>query len=131
MNRLNPLYIIGLFLTILFISFYLLSTSKDEFLNKNIEYLNMDKNAKDYKSFQSTWNNKVYVNNTLNQILKNKIYTNLKILRVETKNSIKLKVTSSDEKILNDFINKILNKQVIIKKLDIEKTYINLELGIN
>lgn len=131
MNRLNPLYIIGLFLTILFISFYLLSTSKDEFLNKNIEYLNMDKNAKDYKSFQSTWNNKVYVNNTLNQILKNKIYTNLKILRVETKNSIKLKITSSDEKILNDFINKILNKQVIIKKLDIEKTYINLELGIN
>ena len=131
MNRLNPLYIIGLFLTILFISFYLLSTSKDEFLNKNIEYLNMDKNAKDYKSFQSTWNNKVYVNNTLNQILKNKIYTNLKILRVETKNSIKLKVTSSDEKILNDFINKILNKQVIIKKLDIEKTYINIELEIN
>ena len=54
MNRLNPLYIVGLFITILCISFYLLTMQKEEFSNKNIEYLDINKNAIDYKSFKST-----------------------------------------------------------------------------
>ena len=131
MNRLNPLYIIFIFLTIFIVSFYMLDAEKKNFDNKNIEYLNTSKNAKDYKSFKETWDNKVYVNKILNQILSNKIYKTSKILKTELQNSIKIKISSSEEKVLNDFLNKILNKQVIIKKLEMTKVSISLELGIN
>ena len=128
MSRLNHLYIIALFITILLISFYLLNIEKENFFSKNSEYKSISKNAKDYQAYQRTWNNKKNINKTIDQILRNKIYVNSKISRFETKNSIKVSITSSDEKALNNFLNRVLNKQMIIKKLLIEKTNINLEI---
>ena len=63
-------------------------------------------------------------------ILKNKIFSNQKILKASTNELIKLKIESDDPKILDNFLNKILNKELAIKKLEIEKRYINLEIGI-
>ena len=40
-------------------------------------------------------------------------------------------ITTSDSKnILNGFLNKILNKKLIIKKLELDKSYIDLEIGL-
>ena len=63
-------------------------------------------------------------------ILKNKIFSNQKILKASTNELIKLKIESDDPKILDNFLNTILNKELAIKKLEIEKRYINLEIGI-
>ena len=131
MNRINPLYIIALTLTALFISLYSLNNEKISF-NKKKDELNLIKQkSKDYKSYKESWNNESFVDNTLDDILKNRQFLNQKVLRAKTKNSIKIKIQSSNQIILNTFLNKILNKKLIIRKLEIDKSFVNVEIGIN
>lgn len=130
MKRLNPLYIISLFMTILFISIFLLSEQKDLLKEKTEELNQIQIKAKEYKSLKNSWNNEKYANETLDLILKNKMFSNQKILKASTNELLKLKIQSDDPKILDSFLNKVLNKELAIKKLEIEKRYINLEIGI-
>lgn len=130
MKRLNPLYIISLFITIFFISVFLLQQEKDNFKQKSHEFFNYKIKAKEYKNLKSNWTNEKFVNNSLDQILKNKIFSNQKISRTSTNELVKLRIESDDYKILDNFLNKILNKQFVIKKIEIEKKFINLEIGI-
>jgi hypothetical protein len=131
MNRLNPLYIIGLALTILFLSFYLLNNEKINFNDKKVALLKIKSQAKDFKDYKKNWNNEKFVTKTLDNILNSRAFSNQKILRAKTKNTIKVKVQSTNQRILNSFLNKILNKNLIIKKIDLEKNSINIEIGIN
>ena len=130
MKRLNPLYIISLFMTILFISIFLLSEQRDLLKEKTEELNQIQIKAKEYKSLKNSWNNEKYANETLDLILKNKMFSNQKILKASTNELLKLKIQSDDPKILDSFLNKVLNKELAIKKLEIEKRYINLEIGI-
>lgn len=130
MKRLNPLYVILLFLTILIISIFLLNKEKNNFKEKSQEYSTFKIKAKEYKNLKEQWLNEKFVNETLDQILKNKIFSNQKILRATTKDLVKVRIESDDPKILDSFLNKILNKQLELKKLEIEKRFINLEIGI-
>lgn len=130
MKRINPLYLIALVITLLFISIYSLNNKKENYSLKKNELNLIKQKAKDFQSYKNTWKNQVFVNETLNTILKNRQFTNQKVLRVETKNSVKVKIQSNDQNILNAFLNKILNKKLIIRKLEIEKSFINVEIGI-
>lgn len=130
MKRLNPLYIISLFITIFFISVFLLQQEKDNFKQKSHEFLDYKIKAKEYKDLKDNWTNEKFVNNSLDQILKNKIFSNQKISRTSTNELVKVKIESDDYKILDNFLNKILNKQFVIKRIEIEKKFINLEIGI-
>lgn len=131
MNRINPLYLIALALTFLFISFYLLNNKKLVFIEKKDELVSMEEKAKKYKSYKESWTNEKFVDKTIDNILKNRQFSNQKVLRAKTNNSVKVKIESTNEKILNAFLNKILNKKLIIKKLVIDKSFINIEIGIN
>lgn len=130
MKRLNPLYVILLFLTILIISIFSLNKEKNNFKEKSQEYSTFKIKAKEYKNLKEQWLNEKFVNETLDQILKNKMFSNQKILRATTKDLVKVRIESDDPKILDSFLNKILNKQLELKKLEIEKRFINLEIGI-
>lgn len=130
MKRLNPLYVILLFLTILIISIFSLNKEKNNFKEKSQEYSTFKIKAKEYKNLKEQWLNEKFVNETLDQILKNKMFSNQKILRATTKDLVKVRMESDDPKILDSFLNKILNKQLELKKLEIEKRFINLEIGI-
>lgn len=130
MKRLNPLYIIALFVTIVFVSFYLLANEKKEYSSKVTEFNKIQIKAKEFKDYKSNWNNEKFVNKTLDQILRSRTFSNQKVLRVKNRDRIKVKLQSSNPKILNSFLNKVLNKKLIIKKLEIDKNYINLEIGL-
>lgn len=130
MKRLNPLYLIALFFTITFISFFLLNSNKEQYKVDFLEYENLKEISKEYKNLTQQYKNEKYVNETLDLILKNKLFSNQKILRTKTNDVIKLRIESNDGNILDSFLNKILNKPLIIKKLQLEKNYINLEIGV-
>lgn len=130
MNKLNPIYIIALFITILFVSFFLLENKKDEYTLKLKQLNTIEQTAKEYKELKSHWSNESFINSTLDQILKNRMFRNQKVLRAKTQEVIKIKIQSSDSKILDSFLNKVLNKKLIIKKLELNKSYINLEIGL-
>jgi hypothetical protein len=129
MKRLNPLYIILLFLVIAFISIFMLKEQKNILTQKVNELANFEVKTKDFKDLKASWTNKDFINRNLDLILKNRMFVNQKILRADTKESIKIKIESNDPKVLDSFLNKILNKEFIIKGLEVEKTFINLEIG--
>lgn len=130
MKRLNPLYIVLLFITILFISYWQLNNVKEEFASKNSEFENIQIKAKEYTSLKSQWSNKEYASKTINQIIKNKLYSTEKVLIAEVGNSIKVKVQSTNSKVLEDFLNKVLNKPLNIKNLNMTKDFISLEVSV-
>lgn len=130
MKRLNPLYLISLFLTLSFISYFMLSNTKDEFTNKVKEYENVQAMANEYKTLSSNWSNEKYVEENLNRILKNRLFSKLKIEKTKTNKYIALKVYSKQTKTLDKFLNKMLNKPFVIRKLELKKDFVNLEIGI-
>lgn len=130
MNRLNPLYIILLFITIVFLSFYSISNEKNAYYKKVQETKELESKALEFKNSVNTWTSEKYVNNILDEILKSQIFTKEQISRSSTKELIKIKIDSTNPEVLDIFLNKILNKQLIIKKMQLDKNSINLEIGI-
>lgn len=130
MNRLNPLYIILLFVIITFLSFYTSSNEKKSYIEKLDEIKVVQTKAFEFKSLASTWTNEKYINNTLDEILKSQIFVNQQITRTATKEAIKIKIQSVNPQVLDAFLNKTLNKQLIIKKIELDSNFIDLEIGI-
>lgn len=130
MNRLNPLYIILLFITIVFLSFYSISNEKNAYYKKVQETKELESKALEFKNSVNAWTNEKYVNNILDEILKSQIFTKEQISKSSTKELIKIKIDSTNPEVLDIFLNKILNKQLIIKKMQLDKNSINLEIGI-
>ena len=130
MNRLNPLYLILLFVTIVFLSFYLIISEKKVFNYKVNESRDLQIKALEFKNLTTTWTNEKYINNILDEILKSQIFANQQITKTATKESIKIKIASSNQQVLDAFLNKILNKQLIIKKIVLDSNFIDLEVGI-
>ena len=130
MNRLNPLYIILLFITIVFLSFYSISNGKKNYYKKVEETKQLEIKALEFKNSVNTWTNEKYVNEILDEILKSQILAIEPISKSSTKELIKIKIDSANPEILDIFLNKVLNKQLIIKKMQLDKNSINLEIGI-
>lgn len=130
MNRLNPLYIVLLLFTVLFISFFSLINIKKVYSEKLEETNEIQIKSKEYNSLVSYWKNEEFIQKTLDEILKNPLFKNENIVKTETKESIKIRIETPNSQILDSFLNKILNKQLIIKKIELDKNYINLEIGI-
>ena len=130
MNRLNPLYLVVLFLTLVFISFFSLSNEKKLYLEKVDESRLFEQKASEYQSLISYWKNEKFINKTIDEILKNSLFKNEQITKTASKESIKIKIESSNPQVLDNFLNRVLNKQLIIKKLELDKNFINLEIGL-
>ncbi|WP_320652484.1 hypothetical protein [Arcobacter sp.] len=94
-----------------------------------METIQLEIKAKEYKDLSNSWKNEKYINKTLDEILKNSIFKNEKIVKTATKESIKIKIETTDSRVLDNFLNRVLNKQLIIKKLELDKNFIILEVG--
>ena len=130
MNRLNPLYLVLLFLTLVFISFFSLLNEKKLYLEKVDESRLFEQKASEYQSLISYWKNEKFINKTIDEILKNSLFKNEQITKTASKESIKIKIESSNPQVLDNFLNRFLNKQLIIKNLEIDKNFISLEVGL-
>ena len=129
MKRLNPLYIILLFVTFAFLSFYISSNQKEAYIEKLNEVKNLQIKALEFRNLVNTWRNEKYINSTLDEILRSQIFANQQIIRTSTKEAIKIRIHSVNPQVLDTFLNKILNKQLIIKKLELNTNFIDLEVG--
>ena len=130
MNRINPLYVVGLSIVLVIISFIYLSNEK-VFYNTKVEQLNeLEIKFKEYYEVSTYWKNEKYVKETIDHILSNSSFSNENINKVVTKEHIKLKLESSSEQTLDTFLNMILNKQLIINKLELKRDSIYLEVGL-
>lgn len=123
-NKINPLYILAFCLTLFIISFFELSTTKDELNKKYSNFNEFKKEIKEFNTLNATWNKKD-LQKKINSItsLSNQIeYKNYKSKIVFT-------LSSSDNSLKQRFINKVLNNNLKIEKFDIKKDIIVFEIG--
>lgn len=78
----------------------------------------------------SYWKNEAFVNKTIDEIVKNSMFKNEQITKTASKEGVILKIESSNPQVLDTFLNRVLNKQLVIKNLELDKNFINLEIGI-
>ena len=128
MNKLNPIYIIALLLVLLLVSSLHLNNKKNEFeiLNKSFESLETKING--YKDYKKNWINEKKVVSKLNSILRSSKFRNEKILKTQSGKIIKVKIESLNQKLLNSFLNRVLNQKFVLRKLQIKKSSIYLEI---
>lgn len=130
MSRLNPLYLILLAFTLFFISFFVLNEEKRLFNELSIDVNSIKSKALSYKDYKSTWSSKAYAQSTIERILNSNPVKKARVLKTVSNKILKVKVESRDTKVLNSFLNKVLNKNLKINKLEINKAYIYLEVGL-
>lgn len=130
MNRINPVYVlIGLFI-IAFLSFVMVSSKKSEFERETQSLFTFKQKAKVYSDLSENWNNADKIKDTLNKVLNNSKFKQLNISRVDKDNSIKIKFSTKDPRIVDSFVNKILNEKLQIKRLDVTLFDVSLEIGV-
>ena len=117
-------------MTLLFISFFSLSNEKKSYFEKIDQVNQLQQKAQEYKYLTSYWKNEAFVNKTIDEIMKNSMFKNEQITKTASKDSVILKLESSNPQVLDSFLNRVLNKQLVIKKLELDKNFINFEIGI-
>jgi len=130
MNKLNPLYILLFFITLLILSYIQLNIVKKDYEKISSKYENFKIDANNFKEYKKTWFNQNRVTKKLDNIVKSTSFRKEKILKAENSNIIKVKIESSSPIVLSKFLNRVLNEKFIIKKLDIKKRSILIEIGV-
>ena len=123
----NPLFLVLASIFIFFISLYSLNNSK---INQDKSLENFNKNIKiikEYNSLKNIWTNAKKQEKLINKIIKQQ---HIKNANIQT-NQNKIKVTIiSNTKVLNRFVNKILNEKLNIVKLKLSKDKLVFEVGL-
>lgn len=130
MNKLNPIYILALIITLFIVSLSMLNSKKEQFHRLDKEAKTLSVKAKDFRDYKKTWFNEKTILKRLNRILKSSTFKKENILKTQNKNSIKVKIESNNPRVLNKFLSRVLNEKFVFKKLDIQKRTISFEIGL-
>ncbi len=120
--RINPMYILLLFITLSAISFFKLNDSSQSF-ESELEFFSEFK--QDSKLYQKLKDNKASLRE-LDRFLRR--FDNKDVKKREFKNKVSIVVKSTDINKLNNFLNQLFNSSLKIKKLVIEKESISVEI---
>ena len=130
MKRLNPIYMLALIATLFIISFTSLNSKQEQYEKSIIDLNSLSVKAKNFNDYKQTWFDEKNITKKIDSILKSSSFKNEKVLRTKNKNIIRVKIESDNPRVLNKFLNRILNEKFRFKKLDIKKRSIYLEVGI-
>ncbi|WP_321314842.1 hypothetical protein [Halarcobacter sp.] len=130
MNKINPIYILAFVVVVFLISISILNNKENEFKNLNKYVIDLNTKGKIFSEYKNNWFNKTAIINKVDRIIKNTAYKNEKILKTQTNSLVRIKFESNNTKLLNSFLNRVLNEKFLLKKIDIEKTSIYLEIGL-
>ncbi len=130
MNRINPLYILFLFITFAIISFSMVKDVKSEFNNNVKKSLSFNKMAIEYASLKNNWFDKREIQRKINN-LRNEIKVKNGKLEISISKKIAIiKLHTNEKEVIAKFVNKILNKKLLINKLDITRNQVFVEVNL-
>ncbi|AXH12181.1 hypothetical protein [Halarcobacter bivalviorum] len=129
MNRINPLYILVLLLTLFLISFNIYLNKKDEYSKLLSEKRVIEIKAKNFNQYKNNWFDNGKIERKIETILKLKEFETEKISKILNKKSVKIVLESKDTRKLQSFLTKFLNENLIVKSLQLERDSIVIQIG--
>jgi len=132
MNRINPLHILLLLLTIIIFLIVQLTHQKENFMHEKSALSETQKMAEEIKGLKYLYANKNKTKKTLRRILK-QVSLVKKIVQKPTKDGVKLTATSLQLKEVNRLTTKIFNEgfhvtMLKIKKKDLKHVSLKMEI---
>ncbi len=124
-NKINPLYILAFFTTIMLISFLNINSAKKELNDKIEEYNDFKKSAYEYGRLKKVWQNRNSIDKKINKIVSK--YKDIEYKNYSSKYVLTLK--SNDTNTMQSFLSTILNDGFRVLRFDIKKEIIVLELA--
>ena len=128
MKNINPLFLTIFCAFILIISIVSLNNAEDNLKIQKQEFKEFQKLAVKYNTLEKYWGDKKQIVKNIQKILKASGIRNTNIIQRNKK--ITVQMVSLNIKQVQKFINKLLNERIYIKKLDITKNKIIVEVGI-
>ncbi len=121
MNKVNPFYILGFLVVILFFTISKVNSARQEFLDAQSSYLQTQRLAQKVSVYKKAYADKTKIKKTLQKILRASVLTKSD-LKVEYKKSfVRLTSDSLELPALNYLMGQVLNKTLQIKKLKIKR----------
>ena len=128
MKSINPIFFLLSSIVILFIALFSFDKAKSNLKIEVLEYQEFKELALVYNNKRIFFSDKKSITKRVQQILSSSNIKNASILQKDKK--IILRITSINTTMVQKFINKILNEQFNIIKLEILKNKLTLEIGV-
>lgn len=130
MKKINPLYLLALLVTVLIISITSIKDLKTQIIESNNSFNELKVKAVVFKDYKNIWINEKEVLKTLDKIKKTPMFKSDTISYDVLNNTIKIDFKTVNQKNQNNFLNMVLNSNFIIKKMNLNKENLSLEVGI-
>lgn len=128
MNKINPLYIVAIFLVILLISFVKVSELSNKLKTAQSDFQTFKESALKYNTLNSMSSTKD-INTFIKKVSSDKLYSKAN-LKIDNKNkSVEFNFIGKNYKTYQKFINEILNKNFKILSLEINESNTKIELS--
>ncbi|MCD6259471.1 MAG: hypothetical protein J7J31_07700 [Helicobacteraceae bacterium] len=133
MNKINPLYILGLLVIFFLFSVFQLSKAKEEYKEQANSYQETRELALRLNGIKSVYTQEKVLQSKLDQLIKQLQAKGVELNKVESKKNTVISAMSIDLANLNTLMGKILNgsyeiKEINLQRISDEKARIRLEI---
>lgn len=130
MNKINPLYILALTVVVLLISFQLLIVDQINLQKSQEKLRDLNSSIQEYNSLKSSVSTKKQVIKEIETLLKKQDFIEANIETKIFDNKAFLKLVTNKKNLMQKFINRLLNKNMKINRMEATKEYIIVEVKL-
>jgi hypothetical protein len=128
MNKVNPLFVLIVTIIILFISIFYKQQEQQRLSILNEDYKSLEIVAKKFTSMDKSYQNSEHIMKTIENVIGKSNIKNVDITK--NKSKIILEIKNSNSRSLNNFVNKVLNEKLNIKKFQLQEDKLLIEVGL-
>lgn len=130
MNRISPLYILYFLLLITLFSFIFIFLKEKELKEETINLRVFYQKVTNFTGLREEYSNKNNIRKKIQSIINAAKKEDVSINANFKSKMVILEINSSNTSLINKFINKILNEKLKIKKLNISRSSIFVEIEL-
>jgi hypothetical protein len=125
MNKVNPLHIGALLLTVLIFLFFKLGTLKEQLDESKLTYKESKQIANKLSALEEIYGDQRKINTSIQRVLRQPSLKTVKIVVLPSKESMKISAKAINANELNSLMEKVLNGNYNVSRLEITKTDAN------
>jgi hypothetical protein len=125
MNKVNPLHIGALLLTVLIFLFFKLGTLKEQLDESKLTYKESKQIANKLSALEEIYGDQRKINTSIQRVLRQPSLKTVKIVVLPSKESMKISAKAINANELNSLMGKVFNGNYNVSRLEIIKTDAN------
>lgn len=130
MNRINPLYILTLFIVITISSFLWLIDINEKLKNSEEKVVKIELVGQKFGILKNVWHDNNEIKKQINFLISDNIFKKANISTNYSNGSATIKMLTDDKNLISLFVQKLLNKNFRINNLFISQSSVSVEVKL-